>query len=132
MDKDVKLSKNEKSTLYWASLGSGEDISSSTYHPGKYYTVCSSGYISADELLLETIISLIEKKMVIPFGLSIKEWKVQVALGTNDKIVFTLTTLGEQRAIDHLNVNDQKQYMKERQERKKNRNITWLDRLKGS
>ncbi len=70
--------------------------------PQKTYIISGAETTSyMRELSESTVIFLVEKGVIQPKVISVKEWKVQMALGTDDNISFILTERGIQVAIEH-------------------------------
>ncbi len=91
----VALTKDEKSALWWFYCGNVM-----FHHPKlRRYVIYSKGFALAD-LSEDMALSLVNKKAILPIGLSIKEWKVQVALGVVNNAM-KLTELGVRAGTEH-------------------------------
>lgn len=98
----MKLTKKEKSILYWFFCGDSMHTDPVLLGQPKTYRICCEGSVYMQNISETTVISLVKKKAIIPLGLSIKEWKVQIALGTDEDTEFELTELGARAGTEHL------------------------------
>lgn len=115
----TKLLEEEKEVLYWFSCGdslheSTVEKESPEKEPPKTYAVSGGGILYMDKIAEDTMLSLVKKGTILPCNISVKEWKVQVALGTAEEIKFELTSLGWQLGTDHLSSDRRKELKKER------------------
>ena len=86
-----QLTREEKSTIHWLFCSDSMCIDPDrldTYH------ICHLGIVAADDIPKSIIFPLIEKGLIQPLRVSVKEWKIQNALGTDIDIGFTVTQLG--------------------------------------
>lgn len=96
----MKISKEEKDVLYWFSCGDSMCVFPGS--PKAYYIIGRVG-VYIGRITESIVFSLVEKEAIRPLGLSIKEWKVQIALGVESSdIEFELTELGERLGTSHL------------------------------
>ena len=109
----MKLSKHEKEVLWWFFCG---DLMG-TFNPAmgatqNLYIICDKGTVYATSITEDTVISLVNNAAILPVGLSVKEWKVQVALGVAENNKFILTELGACAGTEHTEWGDK--FRKER------------------
>lgn len=96
----MKILEEEKVVLYWFFCGDSMYVSPG---PPKMYYISGRDGVYIDSISESAVLSLVEKEAIRPLGLSIKEWKVQVALGVESPdIEFELTELGERLGTSHL------------------------------
>jgi hypothetical protein len=100
MEENIKISEEEKNVLYWLFCGNSMQVLPG---PPKTYYIRRGACSYIDHIPESIVLSLVEKRAIRPLGLSIKEWKVQIALGVESPdIEFELTKLGERLGTSHL------------------------------
>ena len=110
----TKLSQEEKAVLYWFSCGDSLYESTVEKELPKTYAVSGEGILYMDKIAEDTMLSLVKKETILPCNISVKEWEVQVALGTDEGIEFKLTSLGWRLGTDHMSSDRRKELKKER------------------
>ena len=112
----MQLSKEEKDVLYWFSCGNS--LYERTVENGeritKNFQVSSKGILYMEGITVRTMLSLVKKGTILPCNISVKEWEVQVALGTDEEIEFELTPLGWRLGTNHLSSHRRKELKEER------------------
>ena len=99
-EENIKITIEEKNVLYWLFCGDSMQVLPG---PPKTYYICDKGIVDMEDISESIVLSLVEKEAIRPLGLSIKEWKVQIALGVESPdIEFELTKLGERLGTSHL------------------------------
>lgn len=96
----MKMTEEEKVVLYWFFCG---DVMHVLPGPPKTYYISGKDIVYRTGISESVVLSLVEKGAIRPLGISIKEWKVQIALGVESSdIEFELTKLGEHLGTSHL------------------------------
>lgn len=104
----MKLSKYEKEILWWFFCGN----SMRTFYPAmgatqNLYIISDKGTAVATNITEDTVLSLVNNAAILPVELSVKEWKVQVALGVAGNTKFILTELGARVGTEHTDWSDE-------------------------
>ena len=100
----MKLSKLEREVLWWFYCGDSmrsRGITSEGITSEKLYIICGNGIVYAVDITEGTVLSLVNSGAILPVGLSVKEWKVQVALGVAENTKFILTEFGARVGTSH-------------------------------
>ena len=101
-----QLTREEKNTIHWLFHSDSMWINPDrldTYH------ICNLGLVAAENISKSIIPSLIEKGLIQPLRVSVKECKMQIALGTDINIGFTITQLGiDVECLDHNTTYDER------------------------
>ena len=97
-----QLTGYEMSLLWSFFCGDEMCLASFCNHAPHEYAINHRGLIYRS-CMEEHVISMVDKGAILPKGLSVSEWKVQIALGTANN-AFILTELGARAAVRSENI----------------------------
>ncbi|KKM63205.1 hypothetical protein LCGC14_1513780 [marine sediment metagenome] len=99
----MELTEYDKAILW--NLFNADSLRQAPWSQKRYVIYSDSNY--RGEIKESTALSLVAKGVIQPSGLSIKEWKVQIALGTVENVELILTELGALAATAHTEWSDE-------------------------
>ncbi len=98
----IRFTEKEKEILYCLFMGDAlYPIIKPSSRFSREYLVSDHGAVNIDKISYSDVLSLVTKGAIQSRGGTVKEWKMQVALGVNEHlgISFILTKLGESIAF---------------------------------